>query len=324
MNRDHGGNLAAAIRQYGGALEEWIDLSTGINRQPYRLPEIPARAWQDLPDAPALATLTKVAQEAYRTKASVLPLAGAQAAIQLMPRLRRPGTVRILSPTYNEHAASFASAGWHVKEVAEPSALIGDDAAILVNPNNPDGRAMLPSEILELASHVRLLIVDESFTDPTPELSIAPHLGAPGLLALRSFGKFYGLAGLRLGFAIGAEADTAALRAAAGPWSVSGPALHVGALALTNKGWQASTTARLENEAKQLDSLARTADWQPAGGTHLFRLYTTKDAEKAQAYLAEHHIWSRIFPYSRTWLRLGLPGTKAEWQRLSAALSKAA
>ncbi|QHQ33966.1 threonine-phosphate decarboxylase CobD [Algicella marina] len=321
MSRDHGGNLGAAIARYGGQAENWIDLSTGINRQPYPLPAIPAHAWQALPTAEASSALVAAARAAYRTDAALLPLAGAQAAIQLLPRLRPPGTVHVLEPTYNEHAASFRAAGWTVRSVATPAALPGADAAVIVNPNNPDGRLLDAGEILALSRDIPLLIVDESFMDPTPKSSIAPHLGTPGLIALRSFGKFYGLAGLRLGFAAGAQADIAALSAAAGPWAASGPALHVGRMALLDTKWQQATSRRLHTETRRLDALAEAAGWRSVGGTALFRLYQTPGAEMAQSSLARSAIWSRIFPYSESWLRLGLPGSAAEWSRLTAALA---
>ncbi|MEO0913212.1 MAG: threonine-phosphate decarboxylase CobD [Pseudomonadota bacterium] len=327
--RDHGGNLGAAIQRFGGAAEEWIDLSTGINRQPYPLPALPPEAWTALPTAEAEADLIAAASEAYRTPAAILPLAGAQAAIQLLPRLQAPGEMRVLGPTYNEHAASFAAQGWRVSEVARFAELGGADAAVLVSPNNPTGPLApdpgeLIGDILELAATTHLTIIDESFVDATPEASVAPHLGAPGLIVLRSFGKFYGLAGVRLGFALGAEADIAALRAAAGPWAVSGPALAIGAAALKDRAWAEATTTRLGAETARLDALVRTAGWRPLGGTHLFRLYDTGDAASAQARLAGQKIWSRIFPYSESWLRLGLPGSASEWARLETALSASA
>lgn len=319
--RDHGGNLDQAIARFGGAPEGWIDLSTGINRLPYPLPPLSPGAWTALPRQRSQDALIAAAAHAYRTGAAILPLAGAQAAIQLVPRLAAPGLARVLSPTYNEHAGALRAMGWTVEEVATPEALAGADLAVLVNPNNPDGRVMTPGAITALAPSVGRLAVDESFADPTPELSVAPYCGTvPGLLVLRSFGKFYGLAGLRLGFAIGAEDTIAALAAMAGPWSVSGPAQEIGARALSDDAWAAATTARLASEAPRIDAQAHAAGWRLVGGTALFRLYDTPDAGAAQAALARHHIWSRIFPGSARWLRLGLPGSGAEWDRLQWAM----
>lgn len=320
--RDHGGNLDQAIAVHGAG--DWIDLSTGINRRPWPLPDdIPAAAWRNLPTRAAQAALVRQAALAWGAApaAGGLALGGAQAAIQLVPRLRPAGTAAVLGPTYNEHAACLSAAGWPVRSCSEPDGLRGADLAIVVNPNNPDGRSLPPEALLRLAGDVGLLVVDESFGDVTPGLSLLPAAGAGNLLVLRSFGKFYGLAGLRLGFAFGAGADIAALAAMAGPWPVSGPAVEIGCRALADAGWAAAMRAQLAADAVRADALARAAGWRPAGGTTLFRLYDTGDAAAAQDRLARHRIWSRIFPWSGRLLRLGLPGPEAEWHRLSAALA---
>lgn len=319
--RDHGGNIDDAIAAHGGDAARWIDLSTGINRQPYPIPPIEAGAWTDLPTSAARARLCAVAARAYDTTAAIMPVAGAQAAIQLIPRLTLPGKARVLAPTYNEHAAALRLMGWDVAEVDHLGDLAGADLAVIVNPNNPDGRSFASRDLLDVADRVTKLVVDESFAEPEPDLSLASHAARGGLLVLRSFGKFYGLAGLRLGFVIGAADDLAALDAMAGPWSVSGVALAIGQTALADDAWRSQTIARLDSETLRLDQITGGAGWTLVGGTALFRTYLTADAVEARNSLARHHIWSRIFPYSKTWVRLGLPGNDAEWQRLEAALS---
>jgi cobalamin biosynthetic protein CobC len=322
--RDHGGDLAAAIARHGGAAADWIDLSTGINRLPYPLPPPSDRALRALPGAEETAACAEAARRAYGASAGCLPLAGAQAAIRLVPALRPPGRVAILGPTYNEHAAAFAAAGWTVSEVRDLAALRGADAAVVVNPNNPDGRRLPPEALVDLAGAVCLLVVDESFADVDPDLSLCPRLGRPGLVVLRSFGKFFGLAGLRLGFALGAEAEVARLAEAAGPWPVAGPALEAGRIALADAAWAAATRARLAAGAARLDRLGLAAGWRLVGGTDLFRLYDVGDAAAVRAALARARIWSRIFPWSTGLLRLGLPGPEPEWARLADGLSAAA
>lgn len=294
-----------------------MDLSTGINRVPYPVPTLSPESWTDLPTKSALENLIEAARHAYATSAAIVPLAGAQAAIQLLPRLLTPGRARVLSPTYNEHAASLAAAGWQVEAASTLETLRGADLAVVVNPNNPDGRHFPPETLLALQAEVGTLVVDESFADPTPRLSLAPHAGMPGLLILRSFGKFYGLAGLRLGFVLGNTADLDPLREMAGPWPVSGAAIEMGGKALRDDAWQAATTARLAEDAARLDALM---PHPLVGGTALFRLYAMPDAALAQAHLAQAQIWSRIFPWSSQWLRLGLPGSEAEWARVETAL----
>lgn len=316
--REHGGNLDAARAVYGDG--DWIDLSTGINRRPYPLPALPAEVWTALPTAEARTRLIAAAAAAYGVAAAaLLPVAGAQAAIQLYPRLRKPGHARILTPTYNEHAASLRSQGWQVSEVSTLAGLAGADLAVVVNPNNPDGQAHDPAVLRALAGDTGLLVVDESFADPCPELSLAPE-ACETLLVLRSFGKFYGLAGVRLGFLLGGAADLNALAEMAGPWAVSGPALEIGAAALADRHWAAQTTRRLGDDAARLDALAARAGWSLVGGTALFRTYATQDAEQAQETLARHHIWSRCFAHDAGWIRLGLPDG-ADWPRVAAALA---
>jgi cobalamin biosynthetic protein CobC len=314
--RDHGGNLDWARARFGGS--DWIDLSTGINRVPYPVPALTAEAFTLLPTRPAMAALLAAAGEAFGSSAPMVALAGAQAAIQMVPLLRPVGRARVLSPTYNEHAATLRACGWLVDEVAGLDELAGADLAVVVNPNNPDGRHWPKAALQAVAGRVGLLVVDESFADPMPEQSLAAEAGQGGLIVLRSFGKFYGLAGVRLGFALGAEADVARLRELAGPWPVAGPAIEIGTLALRDRAWAQETTARLVSEAARLDAICAKIGWQSLGGTPLFRLYDTPDAAGAQAFLARSQIWSRIFPYSKGWIRLGLPGGDTEWARVSA------
>ncbi len=316
--RDHGGNMDAAIAQYGGT--DWIDLSTGINRISYPIAPIDPALWQRLPTASDMAQLLLAAQTHYACTAPVMACAGAQAAIQMIPNLAPAGNARILSPTYNEHAAALRSAGWHVAEVAQLADLAGAELAIVVNPNNPDGRSFSPADLLAVLPQVGRLIVDESFGDITPALSMLPHAGRDGLLVLRSFGKFWGLAGLRLGLVFGSADDTARLRNMAGPWPVAGPALNIAARAYADKAWADATRARLADDAARMDGFAHLAGWRSVGGTDLFRLYETPNANAAQHKLAQHQIWSRIFPYSQTWLRLGPAGSAEEWERLRAAM----
>ena len=329
--RDHGGDLDRARAAYGGAAGAWIDLSTGINRVPYPMPALAPADLCALPQRDARDDLIAAARKAYATRAAILPLAGAQAAIQLVPALVRervagPGAIdaRVVAPTYNEHAGALTGAGIAVRAVAAPCDLAGADVAVAVNPNNPDGREYPPAELIALAKNVGLLVIDESFADAMPELSLAPHLGegAPdNILVLRSFGKFYGLAGLRLGFVLGAAPLIARLESMAGPWAVSGPAIAAGRIALRDAPWRARSIARLAEDCARLDALAIASGWDLVGGTALFRTYTIPGgAASAQDALAGHHIWSRVFPYADDWLRLGLPGDEAEWRRLGEAL----
>ncbi|GAA6199673.1 threonine-phosphate decarboxylase [Aquicoccus sp. SU-CL01552] len=308
--RDHGGGLDAAIARYGGARADWLDLSTGINPTPYPLPALVASDWTALPDHAAQEALVQAARDLWQVPdgAEVLAAPGASALIARIPALAAPGRVRIAAPTYNEHAASFAAQGWTV---------IGDglaEARVLVHPNNPDGRLWTARE-----ADAPLTVIDESFCDICPGRSLVALAARPGVVMLKSFGKFWGLAGLRLGFAIAAPDTIARLSDLLGPWPVSGPALRVGALALRDTGWAETTRARLARDAARMDALAIRRGAKVAGGTDLFRLYRVDDAAAWRDRLARHHVWSRIFPYSQNLLRLGLPPAEG-WARLEAAL----
>jgi cobalamin biosynthetic protein CobC len=319
---DHGGNIDVALTRFGGSLDDWIDLSTGINRRPYPMSDLQPRHWSALPSRSEIEALHEAARQAYAATSSLVATAGAQAAIQLLPRLLPCGRARILAPTYNEYAGVLRTTGWTVEEVAELEALAGADLAIVVNPNNPDGRRHDPAKLLALLPRVGRLVVDESFADAVPGLSLAGEAGRPGLIVLRSFGKFYGLAGLRLGFVLGSDADVAAFAGMLGPWPISGAAIEIGRRALLDRDWAETTIARLRQESSRLDALAKEAGWTLVGGTPLFRLYETGDARAAQIRLAGAKIWSRVFKDRPGWLRLGLPGGDAEWARLATVLAR--
>lgn len=317
--RDHGGGVDAACARYGGARRDWIDLSTGINPQPYPVPALPARAWTDLPDRAAQDALAEAARQFWAVPegAQILAAPGASALIARIPGLLLPGRVAIPGPTYNEHAAAFRGAGWQVDTGPEPKQ--DAPARVVVHPNNPDGR--LWSDLATPGrARLDLLIIDESFCDICPEDSLVHLADQPGVIVLKSFGKFWGLAGLRLGFAIAAPQTITALSEMLGPWPVSGPALEVGAAALRDPDWAQATRTRLSADADRMDALLTGAGARVAGGTPLFRLYDVDDAAAWQDRLARHHIWSRIFPYSATWLRLGLPPADG-WTRLEQALA---
>lgn len=308
QSRDHGGGIDAAIAQYGGARADWLDLSTGINPLPYPIPTLEADAWNALPDQDATDTLEAAARKFWNVPdaASILGAPGASALIARLPLLAKTGKVRVESRTYNEHEASFRLAGWDVSNTAP-------DARVIVSPNNPTGDYWTDTD------QAPLLIIDESFCDLSPDKSRIDLAADAGTVILKSFGKFWGLAGLRLGFAIGDPALISKLSDALGPWPVSGPALRIGAAALTDYDWAAQTRARLTADAARLDALMLAKDAQIQGGTDLFRLYSVNDAAAWQSNLAKHRIWSRIFPYSSTWIRLGLPAPD-RWDQLKAAL----
>ncbi|KUJ77491.1 threonine-phosphate decarboxylase CobD [Ruegeria profundi] len=308
--RDHGGGLDEAIASFGGARSDWMDLSTGINPVPYDVTGLTSSDWFELPDHGAFERLSKAARQFWAVPegAAILPAPGASAIIARIPALAAPGRVQITTPTYNEHAAAFAAQGWSVQ--ADSPA----EARVIVHPNNPDGRLWKEAD-----ASAPLTVIDESFCDVTPQASLIHLAARPGVIVLKSFGKFWGLAGLRLGFAIGQPELIARLNDLIGPWAVSGPALKIGELALCDTDWANATRNRLTADTKRLDRLLTTRGADLVGGTALFRLYDVDDANEWQDRLARAHIWSRVFPYSKTYLRLGLPPATG-WNRLEAAL----
>lgn len=322
QNRNHGGDLDRAIRTYGPGA--WLDLSTGINPLAYPVMDMDQTVWSRLPTRSEIGALESAAADAYSSTEAVVALAGAQAAIQLVPRLRNSGRACVVDPTYNEHAGALRAQGWRVEMVTNSKEARGADLLTVVNPNNPDGRVWKPTELLQISEQVGLLVVDESFVDCTPEVSLAPHLseGHENVVVLRSFGKFFGLAGVRLGFAIASEPLASTIRAFAGPWAVSGPAIAIGRKALSDTTWQVEMRQQLLEASARLDSLANDLGWRLVGGTPLFRTYETPDAQDAQHRLAHGKVWSRRFPYSQSWVRLGLPGTAKDWDQLEMAVSR--
>jgi cobalamin biosynthetic protein CobC len=305
--RDHGGRLDAAAARWGGRPSDWLDLSTGINPVPFPLPELPATAWTRLPDRDAEAALDAAARSFWAVPDThgIVAAPGASALIALLPRLWPAGTADIPGPTYSEHEAAFRAAGWRIGRE-------GATARILVNPNNPDGRRRHAADLLPGA----LNILDESFADAMPEAAL-PH-GTQ--ITLKSFGKFWGLAGLRLGFAIAPRRTAGRIAEALGPWPVSGPALAIGAAALTSRRWAGSTRARLAADAARLDALLAAHNATLAGGTPLFRLFHVDDAARWGDHLARARILVRRFAQAPGWLRFGLPGAEAAWNRLEEAL----
>jgi cobalamin biosynthetic protein CobC len=314
----HGGDLGEVRRRHPTAPQPWIDLSTGINPLPYPVAELPADAWSHLPSHEAEQMLLAAAARRYRCAPDQLVAApGTQALIQILPRLTHRSRVAIVGPTYAEHEHNWRRHG-HDVTVATRLDAADADVVVVVNPDNPTGR-MLPTQALRGVA-ARLLVVDEAFVDLMPgDTSLAGNL--PGnAIVLRSFGKTYGLAGLRLGFAIAHEPLARCLAAELGPWSVSGPALTIGAAALADDAWLQAAATRLANDARRLDSLLVSAGFTILGGTTLFRLASHPKAHDKVEDLARHGIHVRAFGHQPTWLRFGLPQGDEEFRRLSAAL----
>jgi cobalamin biosynthetic protein CobC len=318
---EHGGNLRQATLRYGRA--DWLDLSTGINPEWYPAPAIAGNAWHRLPEPdPALAQ----AAQAYYDAPLMLPVAGTQAAIQALPRLRLPSRVVVAAPSYAEHAHHWAQHGHKLRQVpydALDAAISECDVMVVVNPNNPTGATVPRAKLLDWAAQLSArggwLVVDEAFGDTALQASVAG--GTPdGLIVLRSVGKFFGLAGLRLGFVAAQPALLDALADLLGPWTVSGPAQQVALAALRDTAWQERMRTQLRASGQRLQSLL-AAHGIRSSGSALFQWWPEAHAEAFHEHMARQGIWVRLFTNAARGIRLGLPPDEAGWQRLEHALT---
>ena len=320
---EHGGNLRDAALRFGR--DDWLDLSTGINPRWYPAPPLPDNAWHRLPEAdPDLAR----AAQSYYGAPLMLPVAGTQAAIQALPRLRKPSRVTVTAPSYAEHAHHWSDHGHTLTQTpyAElDAAVAANDVVVVVNPNNPTGATVPAARLLEwadqLAARGGWLVVDEAFGDTSEHNSVAAHSDKPGLIVLRSVGKFFGLAGIRLGF-VAAHPDL--LRGLAdllGPWTISGPAQHIAIAALRDKQWQAGTREQLDASGERLRQLL-AAHGIASNGTPLFQWWSEARPEAFWQHMAERGIWVRLFKHAARGIRLGLPPDEAGWNRLQKALNE--
>jgi cobalamin biosynthesis protein CobC len=322
----HGGDLAAARRRFPGAPEPLIDLSTGINPHSYPLPQLSSEVFARLPEPAALERLAATAARAYGASPDQVAAApGTQILLPPVFALVPGGRAAVLGPTYAEHVRVAKLVDHETMEVTAIEDLTGADLAVVVNPNNPDGRIVSKDTLLALADekqrHGGLLVVDEAFADVGPAgLSLGPEVGRGHIVVLRSFGKFHGLAGLRLGFALAAPELAARLRATLGPWAVAGPAIAAGQAALADRAWAEAMRDTLAHEAARLDRMLIGAKLEIVGGTSLFRSVRTQAAGALFDHLGRAGIMVRRFADIPAWLRFGIPGNQEAWQRLAAAL----
>ncbi|MGY4818681.1 threonine-phosphate decarboxylase CobD [Pseudomonas chlororaphis subsp. piscium] len=319
---EHGGRLRKAAEQYGIAEDDWLDLSSGLAPWPWPIPEIGIRAWARLPETDD--GLEQAARDYYGA-AHVLPVPGSQAAIQLLPRLRRAGKVGVLSPCYAEHAEAWRRSGYIVREVLEQEVdffLDSLDVLVVVNPNNPTGLSLTPERLLDwharLAQRGGWLVVDEAFMDNTPQLSLAAQADQVGLIVLRSFGKFFGLAGVRLGFVLAERKLLKLLAEQVGPWAVSGPTRVLGQVCLRDNEGHGRQRLRSEAASLRLAQLLERHGLKPQGGCALFQWLITDRAELLHEFMARRGILLRLFTHNSS-LRFGLPADEADWSRLEQA-----
>lgn len=330
---EHGGRLRAAAAQWGIPLTEWLDLSTGISPWAYPV-SIPSSAWQSLPeDGDDLAD----AAARYYGHPAPLPLPGSQAAIQYLPQLlgapNQALDVVLPTPTYGEYAPAWHSAGHRVREVpftdlaAAISNTVRPTVLMLGNPNNPTGQTYSPEHLkplaTSLAAHGGWMVIDEAFADNQPSTSLAANAGTdiPNLIVLRSLGKFFGLAGARVGFLCAADPVRQQLAEFLGPWAVAHPSRIAATQALNDTHWQAEQKLRLADACRQLGQVLQRHGISSVSGGDLFHYAVMPHAASLFEHLALRGILVRQFA-APTALRFGLPATSAHWQRLDSALKE--
>lgn len=323
---EHGGNLAAASQHYNIPLSDWLDLSTGINPNGWPVPErLPNTIWSHLPiEYDGLL----IAAQTYYQCDDLLAVAGSQAAIQALPRMRQQCRVGLLPPAYAEHAHAWQQAGHSVIELT--SSAINDalpelDVLVIINPNNPTAELFSSSQLLswhqQLAQRGGWLIVDEAFMDATPEFSLLNNCPLEGLIILRSVGKFFGLAGLRVGFVFATPILLNTLAELLGPWPIAQASRYITTLALSDTDWQKQQLQQLPESSKRLSDLLTRYNLPPTAGCNLFQWVCSGQAEHYHQQLAQQGIYTRLFKQPAS-LRFGLPKTESDWQRLTQALEK--
>lgn len=317
----HGGGLAAAKRHFGDGAEPWLDLSTGINPHPWPGVDAIDIDWQRLPERGELMALEAAASSSFGVDPRhVCAVPGTEIGLRLAGLLIGGGA-RYLTPTYRTHGEMIAGA----TSIALEEIPHHDGTLILANPNNPDGRVVARDALLDLAErrgNGGWLLLDEAFADTDPTTSLADHIGERRrLIIFRSFGKFFGLAGVRLGFVLGPTTIMTRLRDMLGAWPVSAAAAAIGALAYRDTEWIVGMRRRLASEAAELDAMLARHGFEPIGACPLFRLIEAENAIALFEHLARQAILIRPFADNPRWLRLGLPADMAAMTRLERALA---
>ncbi|AYH43966.1 threonine-phosphate decarboxylase CobD [Azoarcus sp. DN11] len=325
---EHGGRLRAAAAHYGVPLSDWLDLSTGVSPYGWPVPPLSARSWARLPEED---DGLEAAAAAYYESPNGLAVAGSQAAIQALPQLFPHGSVTCLSPLYNEHPHAWRAQG-HAVRLHPAGDLRGALAAgtphiVLCNPNNPTGQRYGGAELLEAAASLGarggVLVVDEAFIDVNRKESLAAVAGseaAPNLIVLRSLGKFFGLAGARVGFLFASADLRARLAFRLGPWTIAGPSREVARLALSDRSWQGEMRRQLREAGQRLVQMLEPMG--VVGATPLFATVSPPRADEVHEFFARAGILTRYFK-DNALVRFGLPDSEAAWERLAAVLAEA-
>ncbi len=322
---DHGGDIIWAANTFGIPHENWLDLSTGISPWSWPCENMPIEPFRTLP--PNDDQLRETARKYYACDVEhILPVPGAQFLISMIPFWVKKGRVALPSIGYREHLNAWIKAGHDTVFYRDPHEIFsmiekGDlNYIVIINPNNPTSEKMSPDTVLAIQSQLRqkhgqnrLLVLDEAFSDSFPELALPNTERDSNTLVLRSFGKFFGLAGVRLGFFIANPKWLSKFRDVHGPWLVSHPALWLASRALADTPWINQQRRRIKAQSEALrgfllehydDAMIRSSD--------LFQTVFASADELYRDFLAfaQQGILLRYQSYGdhSAWLRFGLPG----------------
>ncbi|MFC7290423.1 threonine-phosphate decarboxylase CobD [Hirschia litorea] len=323
----HGGSLDYMVQQFPSAPKPWLDLSTGINPRPYPIASIQVSALNHLPTTTAYDNCRKAMATAFLCpKETIMPAPGSEVLIRLLPTIIKPKKIAVLSPTYGDHLKVWRMEGLDVVE--SPDLLLENknaDCVVLCNPNNPDGQTFNYETLTALHTLMRerngWLILDEAYIDLYPHLSFCSQAGADNLIILKSIGKFYGLAGLRLGALIAPPPILNAMAQRLGVWSISDFALDIGAKVYKDAAWKTQTRTHLQGASQRLRAILLQAGLTITGSTDLFSFVETQNAHSLWEQLAKLGIYTRRFSWSETHLRIGMPADEAGERHLKQALN---
>ena len=328
---NHGGNLQQASEIYGVSMDAWLDMSTGISPWSYPVDDLPSNVWRDLP--PSNDELIATAKKYYQIdEQNVVVSPGSQLSIRLLPQLFAKSKVALPVLGYQEHALSWKLAGHQLcfyQNVEELIQLIEDgkvDHAVVINPNNPSCEKTTKEKLSYISNSIKgVLLVDEAFMDfyqtapsqiPESSFGSAISLNAENVIVVRSIGKFFGLAGLRLGFVIGLHPVLQKLQTLFQPWAINHASMLISRQALADTQWQEQQRLKIKAGAKQLEPLlfSLCQDFQELRieNTALFCSVFAQsiDVQKLHKQLAMLGVWTRMSnpDDKQAWLRFGLVG----------------
>ncbi|WP_193755581.1 threonine-phosphate decarboxylase CobD [Psychromonas sp. psych-6C06] len=323
----HGGQLERVATQFNIPRAQWLDLSTGIAPYSYPIPDIPAQAWQQLPHISS--RLIAVAKVYYQAQ-HCWPVAGSQQLIEKLPQLwekrlsassKEMPCKHVYLPKvgYKEHQHAWQQAGYqlHFYQQRLPEVLAPNSVVVVINPNNPLTDQFTVAQLQALAERCQtqqaLLVIDEAFADIfDADFSYVPHLSEAqqNVIVLRSFGKFFGLAGLRIGFVCSSQYWCEVIQENIGPWSVNGPALYIAEQALSDTAWQVKQQQRLQVQRHKMQQLlSEIWPMYRIESNALFMTLFTEYAPLIYQQLCQHAVYVRLTDEKNA-LRFGIADEK--------------